>query len=618
MADVFISYATEDRQRVKPIVEAIEHAGFSVWWDRRISLGSSFDREIERELDSARCVLVVWSSDSIESDWVRNEAQEGLDRGVLVPLLIDDVKPPLAFRRTQTAVLSSNPTNEELDPVLTAVDVCLRRGSETSPSDLEEPPTGREKIRRSRKAIAVLPFQNLSNDPEQEFFSDGIAEDILNELAKGAELMVRPRSSSFSLKGESLDVPTIGTRLNVTHVLDGSVRRSGGRVRVTAQLSEVETNRSIWSERYDRELTDVFEVQDEITSEVLQALKAQLGVTRSPRHFVGTEAYNAFLRGRHHLAQGEGKLALEWYETATRLGPQNADALAGLGRMQDMRGPHRGQSLGEHRIQMAAHFDRVLAIDPAHPQTLAWKAENTFFKDRDYQSSINQLVALVNANPSHEEAHRSLSWVLQAIGREELYLQTSRRMVEISPLSREAMLNEINAYINTGHISEARLAIDELSRLEIREDPLSTAWLAILDRDPDALQAVVSRNATDAWNFPFRRVWNMAMIPYLKGEFEQAQEITAARKRGGRAPSTLEKHMIALIERDFDAALDHYADALEAGLWFAFVRAQLNYPLQQTFPELYEDLRYGHLLQNYKLDPASTAALKVPELVFSV
>lgn len=615
MADVFISYASEDRERVKPVVESIEHAGFSVWWDRKIGLGSSFDREIERELDSACCVVVVWSRHSIDSDWVRNEAQEGLDRGILVPVLIDLVKPPLAFRRTQAAVLSSIPTDEELEPVLAATSACLSRPLAKA-SDHVEVPTAREALRKSEKAVAVLPFRNLSNDPEQEFFSDGIAEDILNELAKGTELIVRPRSSSFSFKGKSIDIPTIGESLHVTHVLDGTVRRAGQRVRVTVQLSEVETNRSVWSERYDRDLTDIFDVQDEIAGEVLHALKAQLSGTRTPRRFVGTEAYNAFLRGRHHLAQGESKLAREWYETAIRLDPQNADALAGLGRILDMRGQDPGQSLDEHRIQMAAHFDRVLAVDPGQPQALAWKAENTFFRNRAYQSSINQLVALVNANPSHEEAHRSLTWVLWAIGREELYLRTTRRMVEIAPLSREAMLNEINAYINTGHISAARHAIDELSRLQIKEDPNSMAWLAILDRDPNALQAIINRNAEEAWYFPFMRTWNSAMVSYVKGDFAQAQKIIAARKRGNREPTTLEKHTFALIERDFDAALDHYADALETGLWFAFVRAQLNYPLRQTFPEVYEDIRYGHLLEKYKLDPVSSAALKVPELNF--
>ena len=106
------------------------------------------------------------------------------------------------------------------------------------------------------------------------------------------------------------------------------------------------------------------------------------------------------------------------------------------------------------------------------------------------------------------------------------------------------------------------------------------------------------------------------MVPYLNGDFAQAQEIIADRKRVTRAPTTLEKYMFALIERDFDAAINHYADALEVGLWFAFARAQLNYPLRQTFPEVYEDIRYRQLLEKYKLDPVSTAALKVPELAF--
>ena len=103
MADVFVSYATEDRERVTPIVDAIQAAGLSVWWDRRIGVGQSFDREIEQQLDACTCVVVVWSRLSVESDWVRNEAQEGFDRGILVPILLDDVKQPLAFRRVQAA-----------------------------------------------------------------------------------------------------------------------------------------------------------------------------------------------------------------------------------------------------------------------------------------------------------------------------------------------------------------------------------------------------------------------------------------------------------------------------------------------------------------------------------
>jgi hypothetical protein len=137
----------------------------------------------------------------------------------------------------------------------------------------------------------------------------------------------------------------------------------------------------------------------------------------------------------------------------------------------------------------------------------------------------------------------------------------------------------------------------------------------MLDRDPDTLQAVIDRNV-DSWNFRSERTWHIAMVPYLKGNFGQAREVIAAHKRGSRAPSIREKHMFALIERDFDAALDHYADALESGLWFAFVGAQLNYPFRQSFPEFYEDPRYNQLLEKFGIDPVSTAALHVPELPF--
>ncbi len=607
MADIFVSYASEDRDRIKPLIDAITAEGISVWWDRRIGMGSDFEREIERELDAARCVVVVWSEKSVDSDWVRNEAQEGYDRGILVPARIDDVKPPLAFRRAQTADLVEWPGSvAEFEPFLDAIRSGLGESFvRPERSEITQP---------IADAIAVLPFVNMSNDPDQEFFSDGISEDILNELAKGAELTVRPRSSSFSLKGESLDIQSIGKRLNVTHVLEGSVRRSGERIRVTAQLSEVITNRSVWSERYDRDLTDIFEVQDEITGEILRALNAHLTQPRAPRRFAGTEAYNAFQRGRHHLGQWEFTLALEWFEKATGLDPLNADAWAGRARILDMQGPRRGQSLEDHREEIAAHFDRVLAIDPAHPQALASRAENTFFRDRDYQSSINQLVALVKANPNHEEAHRSLSWVLRAIGRAELYLQATRRMVEIAPLCREAMLQEVDSLLTVGQIDAARRAFDEFSRLQNREDPTFVSWLAILDRDTDALQAIIDRNL-GGWT-SFRREWTAAMVPYLDGDFSRAREIIAPRKRSDHDQSILEKHMIALIERDFDAALDHYADGLDSGIWFAFVRAHLNYPYRRTFPEFYEGPRFEHLLREFGFDATSTAEIEIPGLAF--
>lgn len=472
---------------------------------------------------------------------------------------------------------------------------------------------GLDSPRLHTTAVAVLPFINMSNDPEQEYFSDGISEDILNELAKSTDVAVRPRSSSFSLKGQALDIPTIGQRLHVTHVLEGSVRRSGERIRVMAQLSDVRRNASVWSARFDRDLTDIFEVQDEITSKILQALNAHLGYRGTSRRFAGTEAYNAFLRGRHHLARWDFTLAAEWFERATRLDPENADAWAGLARILDIRGPRRDQSLTDHREEIDTYFHRVLTINPTNPHALAKKSQNAFFRDRDYQSSIDQLVALVNENPNDEEAHRSLSFILAAIGRVELYLQVTRRMQDVSPLSGEAMANEIWASLKIGRIEQARQALQEFSRLHNREEPNAAGWLAILDRDPGALEVVLGRNV-DGWQFPFERIWLEAMVPYMKGDFARAREMMAHRLSGSGPHSVKQKHFIALIERDFDRALDHYREALESGIFFAFFHAQLNYYYRQAFPEVYEDPRFNELLRRFKLDPASTATLRVPQL----
>ena len=153
----------------------------------------------------------------------------------------------------------------------------------------------------SARSVAVLPFVNMSNDPEQEFFSDGISEDILNELARGTSLTVRPRSTSFMFKASEADSQSIGQQLNVTHVVEGSVRKSGDRIRVSVHLIEVASNHSVWSQQYERRLVDIFKVQDEITSEILGALDVHLSSRRSPRPFSNAEAYDAFLRGRHAL-----------------------------------------------------------------------------------------------------------------------------------------------------------------------------------------------------------------------------------------------------------------------------------------------------------------------------
>ena len=189
-------------------------------------------------------------------------------------------------------------------------------------------------------SIAVLPFDNMSGDPEQAYFSDGITEDIITDLSKVAGLMVIARNSSFAYKGKSIDIRTVGRELGVRSVLEGSIRRAGNRVRITAQLINAETGGHVWADRYDRDLTDIFELQDEVTRHIVNALKVALTPTEKARlgddgGTASVEAHDCFLRGRE-IMSGPIKSrevydnAREQFERAIQLDPGYGAPYAGL------------------------------------------------------------------------------------------------------------------------------------------------------------------------------------------------------------------------------------------------------------------------------------------------
>jgi TolB-like protein len=187
------------------------------------------------------------------------------------------------------------------------------------------------------KSIAVLPFVNMSGNAEQEYFSDGISEELLNLLAQIPELTVISRSSAFSFKGKDVDLRTVAEQLNVAHVLEGSVRKVGNRVRITAQLIEARSDSHLWSESYDRTLDDIFAIQDEISAGIVEALKEHLGlqVGATPRVIAAanTEAHDAYLRGRYLVVQrtpASIKGAVREFEKAVELDPDFALAHAEL------------------------------------------------------------------------------------------------------------------------------------------------------------------------------------------------------------------------------------------------------------------------------------------------
>ncbi len=335
MTDIFISYSRADRPRIEKLAVALQAEGHSVWWDRNLSAGTHFTRETEAKLKEARIVLVAWSKTSIDSMWVADEATIGRDKRNLIPIAIDAVEPPIGFRQIQTMAFDNWNGDRSAHPyVELAHAIKGRLTGEVTPRpaaakrlSLKRPPralslalagigvlaigfalyvAGRGALNESSPqrdaaaagplqetgapaadfadidpaSIAVLPFADRSPEGDQEYFSDGMAEEILNVLMRVDGLRVASRTSSFQFKGqETIGVPEIAKKLKVRHILEGSVRKAGDSVRISAQLIDAATDQHLWSDAFDRTLTveDVFSIQGEIANTVAAALREKFG-----------------------------------------------------------------------------------------------------------------------------------------------------------------------------------------------------------------------------------------------------------------------------------------------------------------------------------------------------
>ena len=271
MADIFVSYSRNDKVRVAPLVAALEAEGWSVWWDPEITPGEEFDGLISRELEArARSLVVVWTPLSVDSRWVRGEARDAADRGVLVPVRFDSAKLPIDFRAVHTTDLDGWGEDRE-----GAAFKGLRKALEAKLGAPRKPRRGgRPRDRKPEVTICVLPFANMSGDPEQEYFSDGITEDIITDLGKVSALSIVSRNMAFSFKGAKGGVGEIGRADQASYVLVGSVRKAGERVRITAQLVNAANEAQVWGERYDRDLNDIFALQDEISKAIVAGAEA--------------------------------------------------------------------------------------------------------------------------------------------------------------------------------------------------------------------------------------------------------------------------------------------------------------------------------------------------------
>lgn len=413
MARIFLSYAREDVDSAKQLAESVGRAGHDVWWDRHIQGGSRFSTEIDRALKDAEVVVVLWTEASIESAWVQDEAAEGRDTGRLVPVTLSGCRPPLGFRQFHTIAvdLNGNTSSEQVDELLAAVANTAGEGAAAKKAAVAaEQPVQRQ------TSICVLPFVNMSGDPEQEYFSDGITEDIITDLSKVSALSVVARNTAFTFKGQSVDVKDVAKTLGVTYVLEGSVRKAGNRVRITAQLIDGAAGDHVWADRYDRDLTDIFEIQDEISKAIVEALKVKLLPAEKKaieeRGTSSVDAYNLYLMARQQWTSGtfgdirRDEAIVRLCRQATLLDPQYAEAWAMMGFAQlELRFWH-----GKDEDALAS-AERALSINPKLPEGICIKARYLEEEGRG-EEALQQIKLALELNPESWEVNREVARML--------------------------------------------------------------------------------------------------------------------------------------------------------------------------------------------------------------
>jgi serine/threonine-protein kinase len=292
------------------------------------------------------------------------------------------------------------------------------------------------------KSIAVLPFTNMSPDPENEYFSDGITEEIISALAQQKDLRVAARTSCFSFKGKQAEIAEVGAKLNVATVLEGSVRKAGNRVRITAQLINVADGYHLWSERYDRELHDVFEIQDETAAAIVEKLRGQLasGASRIPvkRYTRNREAHDMYLKGRFHWNRrdrGGLQQGLECFRKAAEIDPGYALAHVGIADVYWSLGAYSLQPL--KKVLSLGHeaVERALAIDDELPGAYASKGA-IHYVGAEWIPSEESFQRAIELDPRHGLAHGYYALLLAVQLRIEEMKEQIQIALEIDPLSQ--------------------------------------------------------------------------------------------------------------------------------------------------------------------------------------
>jgi eukaryotic-like serine/threonine-protein kinase len=456
-------------------------------------------------------------------------------------------------------------------------------------------------------ALAVLPFVNMSPDPENEFFSDGMTEELINALTRVEGLQVASRTSAFACKGKDLDVQEIAHRLKVGVVLEGSVRRSGNRLRVAAQLVDAVSGYHLWSETYDRQFADVFEVQDELSRSIVATLRPKLWLSDAEPLVVpptrNLEAYTAYLKGRffwNKRTPDAVRKAIEYFERALEADHDYAFAYAGLADAYHILGVYGVLAAVDAYPKAQAAARRALQLDPLMAEAHVSAACVAFAYDWDWPAAEQGFRRAVELNPRYAHAHQWLAWLLVVLRRHEEAAREARQAAELEPLSPQISTR-------VGHILTYANRPDEgvdASRHALELDPnyvfaYETVALGYIRQQKyeDAMVALEQEANLPASTTPFMMPWVLA----LKGKGDEARQRLKSLgvEPGGRRPPGYADMWVAGAYAnlgDTDAAFRLLEQSVEERRYSA-----LTLNVDQACEPLRSDARFARLVRKVGL-----------------
>jgi TolB-like protein/Tfp pilus assembly protein PilF len=390
-----------------------------------------------------------------------------------------------------------------------------------------------------KPSIAVLPFVNMSGDPEQEYFSDGITEELITALSKTPKMFVIARTSSFKYKGKEVDVRTVGRELGVRYVLEGSVRKYEKQLRITAQLVDAKTGHHLWAERYERDLKDLFALQDEITKKIITSLQIKLTEGEQVRVFAkGTnnlEAYLKFLHARRYINQfnkEDNILARQAAEQAIALDPGYPAAyyILGMTHLNDVY--FRSSKSPEQSLDRAFQLaQKALSMDDSFSRAhvlLGW----IYLQRRQHEKAIAEMEQALALEPNSAGSHAHLSRILTYAGRPGEAIALSKKALRLSPIPRTYHLHGLgSAYMDTGQYEEAIVACRKAIKIEPKNQ-----WAHVILASAYSLAGRETEARAEAEEIlrinPRFSLANFAKILAYKNQADTERFVEALRKAG--------------------------------------------------------------------------------------